>query len=129
MANVTSRFTIGLVGAALLVAGCTVEEQKTPGLSGPSELGTAITIGVTPDVLSQDGASQSVVTITARDANGQPLRNASMRAEITVNGIVTDFGSLSARNVVTDSTGRATVIYTAPEIGRASCRERVSECV
>ena len=114
MANVTTRLTLGLIGAALLAAGCTVKKQETPSLTGPSELGTAITIAVSPDVLSQDGASQSLVTVTARDANGQPLRSLPMRAEIAVNGVLTDFGSLSARNVVTDSNGRATFTYTAP---------------
>ena len=102
-----------LVGAVLLGA-CTVKKQETPDLSGPSELSTSINISVTPDVLSQDGASQSLVTITARDANGQPLRNLPVRAEITVNGVITDFGTLSARNVVTDANGRATFTYTAP---------------
>jgi PKD repeat protein len=91
-----------------------VHKQETPSLTGPSELGTAITISVSPDVLSQDGASQSLVTITARDNNGQPLRNLSLRAEIAVNGIITDFGTLSARNLVTDANGRATAVYTAP---------------
>ena len=114
MANATTRLTLGLVGAALLVAGCTVEKQEVPALGGPSELSTAISVSVTPDVLSQDGASQSLVTITARDANGQPLRSLSLRAEIAVNGILSDFGTLSARNVVTDANGRATFIYTAP---------------
>lgn len=114
MANLTSRLTLGIVGTALLLAGCTVQKQDTPPLSGPSELGTAIAITVTPDVLSQDGASQSLVTVTARDANGQPLRSLPVRAEITVNGVITDFGTLSARNVVTDASGRATFTYTAP---------------
>ncbi|HXG56965.1 MAG TPA: PKD domain-containing protein, partial [Vicinamibacterales bacterium] len=47
---------------------------------------------------------------------GQPLRNLSLRTEIIVNGTPTDFGTLSARNVVTDAAGRATVVYTAPAI-------------
>jgi PKD repeat protein len=114
MANVTSRLTLGLVGAALLVAGCTVKKQETPSLSGPSELSTAVNISVTPDVLSQDGASQSLVTIMVRDSNGQPLSSLPLRAEIAVNGVITDFGRLSARNVVTDSSGRASLTYTAP---------------
>lgn len=83
-------------------------------MTGPSELSTAITIAVTPDVLSQDGASQSLVTITARGATGQPLSNLPLRAEIGVNGVLTDFGRLSAKNLVTDSSGRASVVYTAP---------------
>ena len=38
----------------------------------------------------------------------------SLRSEIFVGGVRADFGSLSARNLVTDSDGRATLVYTAP---------------
>jgi chitodextrinase len=108
---------VKLAAVMAIVAGaaaCTVHKQESPDLTGPSELGTAITVQVSPDVLAQDGASQSIVTIIARDANGQPIRNLPLRAEITVNGVITDFGSLSARNVVTDANGRASLVYTAP---------------
>jgi PKD repeat protein len=109
------KFGIALaVAAALGLAACTVHKQDTPSLTGPSELGMSVTVEVSPDVLTQDGASQSLVTITVRDANGQPVRNVALRANITVDGAITDFGTLSARNVVTDVNGRATLIYTAP---------------
>jgi PKD repeat protein len=91
-----------------------MKSQDTPPLTGPSELGTSITVTVSPDILTQDGSSQSLVTITARDSNGKPLRNLSLRSEILVDGVHTDFGSLSARNLVTDSNGRATLVYTSP---------------
>jgi PKD domain len=98
----------------MLSAACTMKSQEAPSLSGPSEFGTSINISVTPDVLQQDGASQSVVTVTARGPNGEPLANVPLRAEIRVSGTPVDFGSLSARNLVTDSNGRATLVYTAP---------------
>lgn len=104
------------MSAILLVASCTLKKQEAPPLTGPSEFGTSITLSVSPDVLQTDGGSQSLVTITARDSNGQPLRNLSLRMEIIVNGTPADFGTLSARNVVTDAAGRATVVYTAPAI-------------
>jgi PKD repeat protein len=71
-------------------------------------------VTVSPDVLTLDGASQSLVTIMARDAASRPVRNLSLRAEISVDRVRADFGSLSARNLVTDSNGRATLVYTAP---------------
>jgi PKD repeat protein len=37
-----------------------------------------------------------------------------MRVEIAVDGFITDFGRLSARNVVSDANGKASVTYTAP---------------
>jgi PKD repeat protein len=114
MGHSSYRLALGILGAALLLGACTVKKQEAPSLTGPSELSMAISIAVSPDVLAQDGASQSLVTITARDSNGQPFRNLSLRAEISVNGTITDFGTLSARNVVTDTNGRATLTYTAP---------------
>jgi PKD repeat protein len=99
---------------AVFMAGCTMKSQETPALSGPSEYGLALAIAIAPDVLTQDGASQSLITVTARDSNGQPKRNVSLRAEIQIGGVRADFGSLSARNLVTGSDGRATVVYTAP---------------
>jgi PKD repeat protein len=105
-----------VLSAALLMASCTMKNQEAPPLTGPSEFGTSITVAVSPDVLQTDGGSQSVVTITARGTDGQPLRNVSMRAEIQIDGTTADFGTLSARNVVTDTQGKATIVYTAPAI-------------
>ena len=99
---------------AFAAAGCTMKSQEAPPLSGPSEYGTSIGISIAPDVLTQDGASQSLVSIMARDSNGKPLRNVSLRAEIEVGGVRADFGSLSARNLVTGADGRASLVYTAP---------------
>ena len=106
---------MGMVAGALAVAGaCTMKNQEAPPLTGPSELAQSIAISVSPDVLPQDGASQSFITVTARDANSQPIRNLTMRTETRVGGLPVDFGILSARNVVTGSDGRATLVYTAP---------------
>src|SRR5215510_4533496 len=96
------------------MTGCTVHKQETPPLTGPSGLGTNLVVTVSPDTVSQDGASQSLVQIVATDNNGQPKRNVSMRIELAVDGFLTDYGQLSARNVVTDANGRAAVVYTAP---------------
>ena len=105
---------VALVAVAVTVVGCTMKEQEPPPLTGPSEFAQSLTVTVTPDVIFQDGASQSIVTANAKGPNGNPLANISLRAEISVGGVVTDFGKLSARNIVTDGNGRATVVYTAP---------------
>jgi PKD repeat protein len=103
------------VAAVLAVStSCTMKSQEAPPLSGPSEFGTSITLTASPDAINQDGGSQSLITITTRDQNGKPLRNVSLRTDIFVNGVHTDFGTLSARSVVTDSSGHATLVYTAP---------------
>lgn len=105
---------VAAAAASLLLTGCTTHTQETPSLSGPSGLGTSLTITVSPDTLTQDGASQSLVQVTAYDSNGQPLRNVSLRAAIALDGSVTDFGRLSAKSLVTDANGRASTTYTAP---------------
>lgn len=102
--------------AAALAVSCTMKDQEAPPLTGPSEFGTSVDIQVTPDVLQQDGASQSVVAVTVRNSNGQPLPGIPLRAEIRVNGQSVDFGTLSARSIVSGSDGRATFIYTAPSV-------------
>jgi PKD repeat protein len=112
--NVRTRFSAVAIGLALSASGCGVHKQEAPSLTGPSVLGTAIVISASPDVLTQDGASQSLVTIAASGSNGQPLANLQLRADIAVGGVVTDFGKLSAKSLVTDASGRATVVYTAP---------------
>ena len=110
-AHISSAFVVALaVGAA----SCTMKSQDAPPLTGPSEFGTSVTVAVSPDVLALDGASRSVVTVTARNPNGQPLPNLSMRADMYVNGQIADFGELSAKSLVTGSDGRATLVYTAP---------------
>ena len=101
-------------GIVVLAGACTLSDQDPPPLTGPSEFAQSIVIAVSPDVLPQDGASQSFITVTARDANAQPIRNLTMRTETQVNGTLVDFGTLSARNVVTGSDGKATLVYTAP---------------
>ena len=87
--------------------GCTMKSQDTPSLTGPSELGVSITLRTQPEILVQDGSSQSLVTITARDSNGKAKKDVSLLTAIFVDGVRTDFGSISARNLVTDANGEA----------------------
>jgi PKD repeat protein len=99
---------------AAIGAGCTMTEIDPPPLAGPSEMSLSLAITANPDVLSLDGSSQTLVTIEARDANGQLAPNVPLRVQILADGQVTDFGTISARTLVTGSNGRATFTYTAP---------------
>ncbi len=103
-----------VAGVLALASACTMKSQEAPPLTGPSEFGQSIVISVSPDVLPQDGASQSFITVTARGADSQPIRNLTLRTETRVDGTPVDFGSLSARSVVTGTDGKATLVYTAP---------------
>lgn len=91
-----------------------MKDQEAPPLTGPSEFGTSVNVAVTPDVLQQDGASQSVVSVTVFNSVGKPASGVPLRAEIRVNGQSVDFGTLSARSIVTGADGRAILVYTAP---------------
>jgi len=105
---------IALLCFGVAAGGCQIAEQSPPSLTGPSELGLSLTLEASPSLITQDGFSFSRVTVTARDASSQGVRDVVMRAEILVNGAVSDFGQLSTRTVITGSDGRATLIYTAP---------------
>ena len=109
-----SRFS-ALVAVAALIGGCTTKKVEPPAPSGPSELATSLSLSASPDVLTQDGRSTSEIMVFARDANGQPLRNLALRADIMVNGTITDFGRLSMKNFATGSDGRGVTVYTAPQ--------------
>jgi PKD repeat protein len=106
---------LGIVVAALaLCVACTLGKPQAPPLTGPSELAQSMSIRATPDSISQDGGSQSSIVITVLDPNGKGIPGLAIRLDMQVNGVVQDFGTLSARTIVTDSNGRASAIYTAP---------------
>lgn len=91
-----------------------MQSVDAPLPTGPSELGLSLAITATPDVIFQDGGSQALITILARDAGSQPVAGLNLMVETSVNGVRVDYGSLSAKSLVTDSQGRATVVYTSP---------------
>jgi len=110
------RLTGVAVGLAALlsVSGCTTKETKAPDLAGPSELGVSLSITATPDVLVKDGAAQSTIVITARNAGSQPVTGLGLRIETLVGSTLVDYGRLSAKAPTTGTDGQARVTYTAP---------------
>lgn len=114
------KAVVGVAAAAIAMSACTTKSQEAPPLTGPSEFGQSVSVSVNPDSLPMDGASQSFVTVTVRDADAQPMRGVTLRVETRVNGVPVDFGSLSARSIVTGNDGRATLVYTAPVSAAAS---------
>ena len=82
---------------AALGAGCTMTNIEPPPLAGPSEMSLSLAITANPDVLSLDGSSQTLVTIEARDANGQLAPNVPLRVQILADGQIDrlrdDFGA------------------------------------
>ncbi len=105
---------IGLLALAVVATSCTVKESEAPALAGPSELALSLSLQALPDSVRQDGISQSTVTVEARGPSSQPARGITLRVDMLLNGAAGDFGTLSARTVVTGDDGRARVTYTAP---------------
>ena len=101
----------------LAASACTVHNgDEGPAPFGPSDFALSIGLTITPDSITQDGASQASVVVTAHDENGRPKPGVVVRLDIEVDGEVQDFGRLSARTVVTGTDGRATAVYTAPPL-------------
>ena len=105
---------VSFAAASLFGAACTVHQTQPPALTGPSESALSVSITASPDSITQDGRSNSTIVIAARDANGRTLSNTAFRLDMLVEGLPTDYGTLSTRNVVTGSDGRASAVYTSP---------------
>lgn len=100
--------------AAVGLAGCVSHSTDVPALAGPSGFAQSVRLTAVPDSISQNGSDTSVITITALGPQGQPLPNLPLRLQTVSNNVIADFGTLSAKNVVTNSNGTATVTFTSP---------------
>jgi hypothetical protein len=111
--------------AALPLASCGLDEVNIPELGGPSERGIAIKITASPDVVTADGFSTSLVTVQVFDQNGGAAPNRTVLLALAdAAGRFADLGTLyspagarlraAEATVVTNSSGLATAVYTAP---------------
>jgi PKD repeat protein len=100
--------------AAAALSGCIAHQTEAPPLSGPSDLALSMSVTASPESINQDGASQSRITITAMGPDGRAKASLPIRVDMALDGVAQDFGTLSARSVVTGSDGKAFVTYTAP---------------
>ncbi len=108
-----SHVIVVVSAVALLAGGCTVTRTDIPPLSGPSEFALSLAIQANPDMIVQDGVSQSQIVVLARDSSGQPVKNLPLRFDPPVENSA-PLGRLSASSAVTDADGRALVVYVAP---------------
>ena len=83
-------------------------------MTGPSELALRVALQVIPDSILQDGASQAVLTSKRPAPRAGRCAGWRCASRSQFDGVVQDFGTLSAKTVVTGEDGRARVIYTAP---------------
>ena len=114
MANSHFRIIAGPRRRRAARGGCTVKEQEDPG--------AVRTLRAQHRDHVRRHARRVVagrrVAVAGDDHRARPQRPAaaqsSLRRRSPSAASSTDFGTLSARNIVTDTNGRATVIYTAP---------------
>jgi PKD repeat protein len=76
---------------------------------GPSEFDLSLTIAAAPDVLTQDGISQSTLSLVTRGPQGTAVGGVPIRLSMSQAA-----GTLSATTLTTGSDGRASAVYTAP---------------
>lgn len=115
----TKGFTLSTVAVLAIVSGCTVHQTETPGLSGPSELAQSVTVTATPDLVKLGLSATSVgessqVVVLVRNADGSAAAGKQVRLDLAVGGSFAECGTLSQRDVVTGTDGRATSRFTAP---------------
>lgn len=99
-----------LLGAAALaaVAGC-VHDVDQPQLAGPSTLAHSILLIADRTTLTQNGLDFTDIRITSLSPDGQS-ENIPLRAQIMIDGVANDFGTLSTKTPITP----ATIRYTSP---------------
>jgi PKD repeat protein len=123
-----SYLVVSALAAAALSAACQ-HKAEAPPLSGPSSLSTTLNVTATPDSISQDGAAQSSVQVQAIGPDGRPMSGVAIRLDMSVDGVLFDYGTLSSKSIVTGSDGIARAVYTAPPAPPASSSGTVTRVV
>lgn len=113
-----------VVGLLLALNGCGLEKVEVPDLEGPSELGTGIRLTATPDIVTADGFSSSLVQVFVQDQNGAPAVGRQVFMAIAdANGRTADIGQLRSTGgsglgtglvLTTGANGIAQASYEAP---------------
>jgi PKD repeat protein len=109
MRTTTSFALLAGVASLALLTGCTVKDVDAPSLAGPSTFAHSITMVADRDTLTQNGVDFTDIRITSLGPNGQS-ETIPLRAQIYVDGVPQDFGTLSTKTPTTPTTIR----YTAP---------------
>ncbi len=127
---------VGVLGLVLAGVGCSLKDVKAPALDGPSELGLSLTLTASPDIISADGFSTSLIQGYLRDQNGHPVQGRQVVFTVAdTSGSTADIGDLRSRSgntlgtsviETTDGTGLAQVIYEAPARTDATANETVN---
>jgi hypothetical protein len=117
-------------------AGCGLDGVEIPEIDGPSELATAISLTASPDLITADGLSTSLITATVRGPNGEPIAGREIFFSIAdASGLFADIGELRSTTtgtgvgtgiaVRTNAQGVAAVVYEAPARTDATANQQV----
>jgi PKD repeat protein len=126
---------VSAVALVLALNGCGLEEIEVPDLDGPSEMSLSVRVTASPDIVTADGFSTSLVQALVRDENARPVANRDIFFSIAdESGRAADIGTLSASGsfgvgtgvvVRTNGQGIAQVIYEAPARTDATANQRI----
>jgi hypothetical protein len=114
----------GALAAVLALNGCGVDKVEIPEFDGPAELALSVNLTASPDILTADGFSSSLIQATVRDQNGSLVSGRQVFVAITDNGGRTaDIGQLRSTSgsglgtglvLTTGANGIAQASYEAP---------------
>lgn len=124
------------LGLLVVYAGCGLDKVQIPELEGPSELALSLKMTADPDVITADGFSTSLITVTVRDQNGRPVAGRDIFFSIAdSSGSFADLGQLlspttgvgvgTGVQVRTNAQGIAAVAYEAPARTDATANQSV----
>jgi hypothetical protein len=109
----SQRLSVVAAAAAIALSACTVKQSDVASVTGPSVFATSVDMSAVPDTLVLNG-QQSVITLDAHDVSGAPLANLHVHLAVIVADVATSCGGLTPSDVVTNSAGHASAIFTAP---------------
>ncbi|MET0556741.1 MAG: PKD domain-containing protein [Vicinamibacteria bacterium] len=112
------------LGLLLALNGCGLDKVDVPDLDGPSELGTGIRMTASPDIVTADGYSSSLIQVHVQDQNGSPAVGRQIFVAVAdANGNTADIGELRSTSgsglgtglvLTTGANGIAQASYEAP---------------
>jgi PKD domain-containing protein len=124
------------VGLTLAMGGCGLDNVDVPDLDGPSTFGQALSLSVSPDVVTADGFSSALVSAELRDQDGREVSGKDVFFAIAdESGRFADIGTLFDLNgnqlgapeaiIRTNSSGVARVVYRTPPRTDATANQSI----
>jgi hypothetical protein len=115
---------VAALALVLALNGCGLDEVEIPDFEGPSELALSVSLTASPDIITADGFSTSLVQATVRNENGELVSGRQVFMAITDSeGRTADIGQLRSTGgpglgtglvLTTGSNGIAQAAYEAP---------------